>query len=963
MSAVNPGNQRSHFLRSGARRDDESDKRGKSVPAVAFRETALALLLVGCIVVSTTGIFLGSTTAVAATNTSGPVEGSVELDVDPDDDEFESGQEGTLDLLISNDGEVLTNGTHPDDIRDRVTRAESTDIEITDAPAEIDVRTGEQSVGDIESGETALEPFDIFVEDDATPGEYDLEVTVSYTNVTVTEYEQNDDGEVVAVSEDRTDDTDTFTVTIEVESEPAFDVVDIEENVQIDETGEFTVVMENTGGEDAEDVVVTAEASDQDIFFGSGGPSSERSVGDWEAFETKAITFEAGATDSALTEPYPIDLTVDFTDEVGEDGVDTTQTEIEPQDRQQFVVDGPEHDVSIGDDGLVELEVKNAGPKDITNASVTIQTNDAAITFPEADGGATTAETFVDNWEAGETKQIVLRTAVGSDAVERNYTMEAVIDARDAQDNQLNERNRPFGFEPEPKQRYTVERVDHSLTVGDDARVDIDLRNHGPQNVTESTVTLTTGDSSLTFEDGTTTTEIFVGDWERNETKTVTTRLGASDDAVETSYTIDAAIDARDGDDSGLATREREFGIEPLPRQQYSIAAVDHDVPVDDDGVLELELANHGQLNLTEASVEITANDPAISFGSGTGEAVEVGDAAFETGDAGSPSSEAYVGDWEANETKTVFYRVSASEDALQRNYTLEATVAARNEDDERLSERTREFGFEPLSEQRFGIENTETSLRVGEDGDIVGAVRNEGDRPVESVVVLLDNNAETVLPRETQYAIGDLEPGERAEFDFRVGISEEAEPGPRVFEFETRYRNANGDIRLDDSQDIFVEVAPKRDAFEVRPVSATFEPGESDTVEMELTNNLDEPVENVRAKVFPDSPVSSDNDETFVSALAPGETETVVFELGVESGAVPKEYPVSLDIRYDDERGDRQLSGTYEVAVEVVEESDEGLSWWLLGVVLLVVGVLVLYFRDQLSTAFGRLASTARGT
>ncbi|WP_336325665.1 COG1361 S-layer family protein [Halovenus sp. HT40] len=942
-----------------------SGRHGGSRSGTERRQAVRAVVLAGLLVCSVVAPFIGTITPVAAQNTGGPVEGSVDLDVETQDGDLQRGEEQTLNLAVSNDGTVLTNGTHPTEVRDRATRAESTELNITDSPAEIDVRSGEQSPGDIDSGETVVSGFDVYVDEDADPGEYDLGVRAEYNNVTVTEYEQNSDGDVIAVDESRENVTEQFTVTVEVEPEPAFEINAADADVQVDESGDFTVELTNTGGEDAEDVVVTAESTDQDITFGSGGGASDRAVGQWAAGETNELTYQVNAAEDTVTEPYPIDLTVDFTDPDGNDGTDNLRTSIQPQPRQQFVVEGTDHSVPVGDNGIVEIDVRNAGPQDIENASVTVASGDPVITFPESDGEATSTTTFVGDWAAETTERLAVRVAVGSDAVRRNYTLDLTVDGRDESDSELNERTRQFGFEPEPRQVYTVENVSHDLVVGDNSPVSVQLRNLGPQNVSDARVTLTSSDSALTFADGTTTTEIFVGDWTANESRMISTRLIASEDAVTSSYSIEAAIDAQDGNGTALATRTQEFGVEPLPRQRYTIEETTHDVAVDDDGVLRVELRNDGPLNLSDASVEVTGNDAAITFGAGgSGEAVEVQDTAFETGETGQPSSEAFVGDWAVGETKTVAYQLGASEDALARNYTLEATVTARDADDEAVTARTREFGFEPDSEQTFEIDGTESTLRVGEDGTINGTLTNTGSEAVEGTAVLLNSDAETVLPRETQYAVGELAPGETADFEFRIGISEEAEAGPRIFEFESRYRDDGGEKRVDNSQDVFVEVAPERDAFVVESVDETLEPGESRTVEIELTNNLDYTVENIRAKIFPESPLSSSNDESFVASLEPGETGTFVFDLSAGGDAVPKGYPVSLDVRYDDDRGEPQLAGTYDVAVAVEESSGGGISlWvWLLGPMLLLGGV-GLYFRETVSTAGTQLSAKLRGS
>ncbi|WP_436903715.1 hypothetical protein [Halovenus halobia] len=947
--------------RPAARGEGGSTAREQLDPGQSVGAVALTALLVCSLFVP----FLGALTPVAAQNTAGPVEGEVNLDVETQDGELQRGTEQTLNLGLSNDGEVLTNGTHPPGVRSRVTQAESTEVNITDSPAEIEVRSGEQSPGDIDSGDTVVSGFTVYVDEDAASGEYDLGVTAEYNNVTVTEYEQNSDGELVAVEESRESVTENFTVTVDVEPEPAFEIATTESDVQVGESDEYVVEVTNTGGERAEEVTVTAESTDQDISFGSGGGASDRAVSSWDAGETKELVYQINVAEDAVTEPYPIDITVDFTDTDGNDGSETLRTAVQPEPRQQFVVRETTHEVPVGDNGILTVVAENAGPQDIENASVTIASNDPAITFPESGGGATTTTTFVGDWDAGATQNIGVRVAVGSAAVQRNYTLEMTVDGRDEDDSELTERTRQFGFTPDPKQRYAVTNVSHDLVVGDDSPVTVTLRNRGPQNVTGATVTLTSSTSALTFADGTTTTEIFVGDWAAGETRDISTRVSASGDAVTSEYAIEAAITARDENNSALATRTETFGVSPLPRQRYAIESTSHDIAVNNNGVLELVVRNEGPLNLTDASVQVTAADGAIVFGAGgAGEAVEFQDTAFETQNAGQPNSEAFVGDWAAGETKTVRYQVGTTESALPREYTLTATVNGRDSDDEAVTAQSREFGFEPGVEQTFAIEGNSSTLRVGEDGTLTGTVTNTGTETVNGTAIRLATDSETVLPRETQYAVGTLEPGETAAFEFRIGISAEATAGPRIFEFETRYRNSDGDERVDSSQDIAVEVLPERDAFSVGPVEQTLTPGGSKQVKIDLTNNLDYTVENVRAKIFPETPLESGNDESFVASLDPGETETFVFEVSVGNNAVPKAYPIALDVRYDDDSGEPQLAGTYDVPVDVKEGDDGGVGlWvWLLAPALLLVGGVGYYFRETVSTAGTQLTAKLRG-
>lgn len=821
------------------------DGQSGPISGVSVRTARLAVAAV-LIALAATTLLLGAV-PVAASNDV-PVEGTVDIDVDAPDNEFDAGEEATLQLQLSNEGEVTTGGTHPQEVRDIATEARSAEVNITDTgDAPVEVRTGTQSVGTIDSGDTVAETFDIYVEDDADPGEYEIEVTVDYRNVTVTDYGEGV-GDELEVEESTEAESTTVDVTVTVADEARFEIDGVDHEIHVDEDGDLSVAVTNTGSLDVTDVVVTAQATEQAIFFGAGGASSDRSVGEWEAGETKTLTYRAGATEDALTEPYPVELSVEYTDPDGETFTRTERTSVTPLARQDYAVMGVNHSLVVGEDAIVEFRLRNEGPLNVTDATVSLTTNDPALTFEDAEGGSSTTETYVGDWSAGETV-------------------------------------------------------------------------------------------------------------------TVSKRVGASNDAAIRTYAVDATVSARDQDDEELTDRTRTFGVQPRPRQRYSIDTVNHTVSVDDDGVLTLELTNHGPLNVSDASVTVSSNDAAIVFGSGgSGEAVQVQDVAFEAADGGQPTSEAYVGDWPANETRTVKYLTGATEDALERNYTLDVTIDARDENDHALASRERSFGFRPDAEQSFRLDGDDVDLRVGEDQTITGQITNTGDQTVRNVVVLYDSDLQNVFPREEQYAVGTLGPGESKQFSFRIGISEEAEAGPRVLEFSTRYRNPDGDARIDDSQDLFVQVNDRRDAFAVRAADATFEAGESGLVAVELRNTRDEPVENVRAKVFPDTPLSSDDDEAYVARLEPNESTTVQFELGVAGGAIPKAYPMSLDIRYEDERGRTQLSGTYRVPVEVEESSGGGLPLRLLGIAGLAVVGGAVFFRSKLLGVVARIAGRGGG-
>ncbi|MDR5674459.1 S-layer protein [Halalkaliarchaeum sp. AArc-CO] len=795
---------------------------------------AVATIVFLSAVIAVVGISLGTGVGVVEANEtrSGVVQGSAELDVTLPDNRVAAGETDTLEFFIANDGEVQSTGQHPSEAIDRATEARSVRIDVDDTRgAPIDVRTNEQFVGTIEDGESSgPHGFEVFVEEDADPGEYTIDVEVTYRDAQFVYYTQYDDGDA-DYEEDVRQRSETFRMTIEVEDEARFEVTNVTHDVGIGGTGLVEFEVENTGSEDVDEVVATGTAQDQDFFFGSGGPSSETFVGEWEAGETRTIAFRGGTTADAIRTFYTVDLDLEY----------------DTQD--------------------------------------------------------------------GERLARSVRTAV----------------------------------RPHPAHQFRIEELDHSIGVDESGTLTLEIRNAGNEPVEEASVAATAQDQDVFFGSGGPSSETFVGAWEPGETRTVEFRAGTTEEAIEKFYAIDVDVAYRTVDDEAFE-RTLRTGVQPLAKQRYQVVDVDHDVAVGDDGVLEIELRNDGPRDVTEASVTVSAGDQAIVFGSGTaGETITAGDLTFQPEGPGSPTSEAFVGEWEAGESITLSYRSGATDDALEREYTVDVTVESRDADDNDLTPRSRTIGLRPLPEQSFAVGDVESSLYVGEDGTLEGTVTNTGERTVENVVVLYDSDLANLFPRETQYAVGSLEPGESAEFQYRIGVSRDAEAGPRQLELTTRYRNHRGEVRLSDATDVFATVQPQRDEFTLRPAEATLEPGETTRIEIDIENTYDETLRNVRAKLFTNSPLSSDDDEAFLTEIAPGETETIVFEVSASGGAVAKTYPVSIDFRYDDERDQTRLSDTYRVPVEVVEPAEPLVPLWLILLVLVLAALAGWRYRDRL--------------
>lgn len=377
---------------------------------------------------------------------------------------------------------------------------------------------------------------------------------------------------------------------------------------------------------------------------------------------------------------------------------------------------------------------------------------------------------------------------------------------------------------------------------------------------------------------------------------------------VELEYSYTDQLSDRGGVTSERrTTKTRTLTLEVDDDARFVVRNVSTTAPVGDAGTVSLTLENVGEGVATDATVVTESKSGAIAFGE-------------------SPRDEAYVGAIDPGETATVTHDVAVRDGASVRPYALESTVSWNDADGVRSLEEGIVAGVTPLPEQSFAATAVDATLRVGADGAIVGTVENRGPHPVGDVTVSIPESR-NVYPTEPTVAVGSLGVDETAEVRFPVEVGDEAEPIAHRFDLEVAYTNHEGDRRVSSDPALSVEVAERRDEFRVEPVTSTVAAGSEGTIDLAVTNNGDDPVENVHVKVFTDDPLSSDDDEAFVPRLAPNETATLPFGLAVESSATPKTYQVSTDVRYDDVDGETKLSDTYYAPIEVAPADSRSLG------------------------------------
>lgn len=385
---------------------------------------------------------------------------------------------------------------------------------------------------------------------------------------------------------------------------------------------------------------------------------------------------------------------------------------------------------------------------------------------------------------------------------------------------------------------------------------------------------------------------------------------GTYDLTVETKYSYNDVVRSDGSVDRESASDRHTVTLEVPDEPRFEITDVATDVEPDASGPATVEITNTG----TEWANETRAS---ITGGSGV------------TIDGGTPEApaEEIIGDLEPNESTTMVVdaaidgAVSAGEKPIEVDFTYRDSAGIQREGQPETA------SLVPGAEQSFAITDLEETLSVGFDGEIAGEVTNEGPRAVDDAVLIVEPMSESLFIEDTRYALPALESGETAEFRYPTDVSGQADPGPRQLRFSVEY-TGSGDATLKDGPISERAVVDDRiDEFAIADDAVPVTQGDRTEFTLEFTNERQQTLSNIDARLYADSPLSTSNDEAFVPELEPGESTELTFDVSASQGAATEHHPVELDFEYDTERGETIVSDVYThpILVETTDEDDGG--------------------------------------
>ncbi|WP_336337766.1 COG1361 S-layer family protein [Haloarcula brevis] len=600
--------------------------------------------------------------------------------------------------------------------------------------------------------------------------------------------------------------------------------------------------------------------------------------------------------------------------------------------------------VAPGEETTLDIVLVNSGTVDSGSSTQGVQNSEVTTargTIVKVNSGdapitVTTSKRAVGSVPEGRTDPLSFDISVEDDASPGSYTVPVIVEyeytsyiseADGARDERSTTERIELELEIDDDAAFDVVDVDSGARVDSTGTVAVTVENTGDEPARDASVTLSSTNPELTVGSDTSSAR-FIETWEPGEQRTLRYRVGASSDARAEPYQFDLQVDFDDTDGVRKSATASSLGITPEPEQTFSVRGVESDVAVDDSGTYNVTLHNDGPVTVNDATVSLRSQSSQITFG-------------------GSETAEQYIGTWEPGESRTISVEASASGDASVRGYALSATVGYTDPEGDAGADDGIALGIRPEPEQSFELENVESTLQAGDDGTLEATLTNTGDQAVRNVVLNWESDHANISPKETQYAVGDLEPGESATVSFDADVSDNANAGPRQFDFVANYRNSEGDSRESDTLEIQQNVGGSADEFTIETTNASVDVGGSSTLEVTITNDAGERLTNIEAKLFAESPISVSDDQAYVAGLDPGESATIEFGISASGAAMTKDYPVSVDFQYEEPDGDTPVSDTYRLPVSVTSSGGGGSPLTaIIGLGLVAVLAIGGYFR-----------------
>lgn len=518
--------------------------------------------------------------------------------------------------------------------------------------------------------------------------------------------------------------------------------------------------------------------------------TNRQQTGDLATGTPRTVSFDISVAEDAEPGTYsvPVELDYDYYDYISESvGVRdessvsrTVNVNLRVSDDATFDVVDVDSNARVGSTGGVALTVQNTGSTAANDAAITLASQNGEFTV----GGGEQSSRFVETWASGENRTFEYRVGASGDAEPEPYNFDLSVSFDDADGVREESVGTTVGVAPAPEQTFSVVNTSSAVAVSNTGEYELTLRNDGPVTVNDSTVTVTSQSSDITFGEATSTSQ-FVGQWAPGEVRTITVDATASSGAGVRSYALTAAVGYEDPEGDSGTDSDLSIGLEPAPEQEFSLSNVSGTLRAGEDGTLEATLVNDGPRTVENAVVDWESDHSNLS-----------------------PQETEYaVGTLEPGESTTVSFGVDASDSAREGPRQFDFTVGYEDDNGDQQTSSTLSIQSDvAASEDEFDLEPANATVSAGGSGNIEVTITNTRDMVLRDISAQMFADS-PISADDDEAFVAELGPGESTTLTFSISAEGGALDKTYPVSVDFQYEEPDGDTPVSDTYQVPVTV------------------------------------------------------------------------------------------------------------------------------------------------------------
>lgn len=509
-------------------------------------------------------LVLTSVAGVASASGNDQVIGRPNLDLSLAENRISPGTQMTLQIEITNSGQIRSGG--PASLQEEVRTARNVRVAIGDSgKGPYTVKTGGLSLGTMPHGAVKTVPVVVEFDETADPGTYEIPVELRYDYSVIASYDPIKSAPgYTDVSYSGSSRTEHESVTVVVEDEPRFRVTNqSSEPVIAGDTGSLEFTIENIGTQPARSARINLQSSTSAVQFGDRtqpSPTLDTYVSSLAPGETTTVNARVVTSRDTASGEYPVSVHVNYKDPSGIQERSRQMTVgVEVRDEQTFKIRAVNSTLRVGDDGTVTGTLANEGPNAVGNAVIVFETKSQTIHASET-------EYAVGDLAVGETAGFAFEFDVSEEADAGPRMLSYVVRYRNVDDEIR--RSTPVDARVQvgtEVDQFTVEPDMTTVEAGSQETVTVRVTNTGTDPVTDIESKLFVDDPLSSAND-----EAFVPRLEPGQSSTLQFDVGATAGVIPKDYpvAIDFSYEDADGDSELSKTHRVPITVTEQPERE-----------------------------------------------------------------------------------------------------------------------------------------------------------------------------------------------------------------------------------------------------------------------------------------------------------------------------------------------------------------------------------------------------------